>query len=267
MLSLAGGRTPGKVMAQYQPDSGWIYQCDDIVIDPRAHRLERAGLELSVEPKTYAVLVMLLQHAGDVVGKDDLLDAAWGHRHVTPGVLTRAVSQLRHALGDSARHPRYIATVHRLGYRFVGDVRRIAVSPAPDEPTPDPPQPDVPMDDGAGTAVVAASARPAAKPEPPFIRWLAAAITLVVIVAMLAAASLWHPPRGVPASPPLSPQPALVVLPFAHTVDSRTLRTHYRPHNRRIATSYPADHGQIPAQVRASGYLTLRPEQAPASQQ
>jgi DNA-binding winged helix-turn-helix (wHTH) protein len=252
-------------MGQYQPDSGWIYQCDDIVIEPRAHRLERAGLELSVEPKAYAVLVALLQHAGDVVAKDDLLDAAWGHRHVTPGVLTRAISQLRHALGDCAGHPRYIATVHRLGYRFIGEVHRMAAPVALEEPAPDPLAIEWPVEVVPVAAPVAATIRRTT--EHPVTRWLAAAITLVVIVAMLAAASLWHPPRDAATSPRMSPRPALVGLPFARTVDPHTLRAHHFPRNRRIATTYPPDHGQAPMQVRAGGYLVLRPEQVPDAQQ
>jgi DNA-binding winged helix-turn-helix (wHTH) protein len=105
-------------------DNHWLYQCDGLVVDPRAHRLERDGQPRQVEPKAYTVLVALLEQAGNVVDKDTLLDAAWGHRNVTPGVLSHTISQLRHALGDSALLPRYIATVHTLGYRFVGDVHR-----------------------------------------------------------------------------------------------------------------------------------------------
>jgi DNA-binding winged helix-turn-helix (wHTH) protein len=111
-------------MSPSEPDHRWLYQCDDIVVDPCAHRLERDGQDRPVEPKAYAVLVTLLQQADDVVDKMALLDAAWGHRHVTPGVLSHAISQLRHALGDSALHPRYIATVHTIGYRFIGEVQR-----------------------------------------------------------------------------------------------------------------------------------------------
>jgi DNA-binding winged helix-turn-helix (wHTH) protein len=116
-------------------DSGgdWIYRFDDVLVVPHAHRLERAGKEIAVEPKAYAVLVTLLEQAGDVVDKDALLDAAWRHRHVTPSVLSRVVAQLRHALDDSASEPRYIATVHSLGYRFIGNVQRCAAHPAPEE--------------------------------------------------------------------------------------------------------------------------------------
>ncbi len=111
-------------MSASPPDGHWLYQCDDVVVDPRAHRLERDGQARAVEPKAYAVLVTLLEQAGDVVDKETLLDTAWGHRHVTLGVLSHAISQLRQAMGDSALHPRYIATVHTIGYCFVGEVHR-----------------------------------------------------------------------------------------------------------------------------------------------
>lgn len=120
-------------------DNHWIYQCDGLVVDPCAHRLERDGQARQVEPKAYTVLVTLLEQAGNMVDKDTLLDTAWGHRNVTPGVLSHAISQLRHALGDSARHPRYIATVHTLGYRFMAEVHRrprrghVVTEPAPDD--------------------------------------------------------------------------------------------------------------------------------------
>lgn len=113
-----------------EPYDHWIYECEDIVVEPRAHRFERSGQPVLVEPKAYAVLVVLLEQAGLMVDKNTLLDAGWGHRNVTPGVLSHAISQLRHALGDSAAHPQYIATVNCLGYRFVGAVSRRLVHSA-----------------------------------------------------------------------------------------------------------------------------------------
>src|SRR5690606_2068692 len=73
----------------------------------------------ALEPKAYAVLLALLAHPGHAIGRDELLDQVWGHRHVTPGVLNRVVAQLRKALGDEAEHPRYIQTLHAVGYRFM----------------------------------------------------------------------------------------------------------------------------------------------------
>lgn len=97
---------------------------DGVVVDAVAHTLSRADQPLSVEPKAFAVLLLLLRHAGELVPRDDLLDQVWGHRHVTPGVLTRVIAQLRHALDDDPHNPRYIQTLHALGYRFVGKLER-----------------------------------------------------------------------------------------------------------------------------------------------
>lgn len=254
------GASPGMVMAHPQPDSGWIYQCDDIVVEPRAHRLERAGVALSVEPKAFAVLVVLLQQAGDVVGKDALLDAAWGHRHVTPGVLTRVISQLRHTLGDCAGNPRYIATVHTLGYRFIGEVQRVAAPPAPfpftAEATAVDKRPDV--------IALPQDSVPPKRPPSPSVSWLAAVIMVAAIVAMLAAASLWHPSRDQARAPRSSPQPALVVLPFIHAASAQPPHPRRWPRVRRMATTYPGPAGDMPL-GDGGGYLHARPEQAPAA--
>lgn len=247
-------------MAQSQLDISWIYQCDDIVVEPRAHRLERAGVELSVEPKAYAVLVVLLHKAGEVVSKDTLLDAAWGHRHVTPSVLTRVISQLRHTLGDCAEHPRYIATVHSLGYRFIGEVHRTVAPPLADEALA-----DQATESGEEPFLPTPHPLPPPMRAPLEVRWLAAAITLAVIGAVLAAASLWHSPHDHMPALRAPSHPALVMLPMAHYGTPHALHARRWPHGHRIATSWPGEHVEEPVQARASGYLVLRPEQEPAA--
>src|SRR5690349_19125470 len=105
--------TPHGSAGQGGPN-GERYRFGDIVVDAAAHTLSRGGTEQTVEPKAFSVLLILLRHAGELVGRDDLLDQVWGHRHVTPGVLTRVIAQLRHALADDSQHPRYIQTQHAL---------------------------------------------------------------------------------------------------------------------------------------------------------
>ncbi len=102
------------------------YGFGDVVVDPRAHRVLRAGVALALEPKAFAVLLVLLREAGSIVPRDALLDAVWGHRHVTPAVLNRIIAMLRRALGDDAEQPRYIRTVYGTGYGFIGELRREA---------------------------------------------------------------------------------------------------------------------------------------------
>jgi DNA-binding winged helix-turn-helix (wHTH) protein/tetratricopeptide (TPR) repeat protein len=75
---------------------------------------------LDLPPKAFAVLCHLAAHAGRLVTKDQLLDAVWGSRFVSESVLKSTINLIRHALGDDARAPRFIETVARRGYRFVG---------------------------------------------------------------------------------------------------------------------------------------------------
>jgi TolB-like protein/DNA-binding winged helix-turn-helix (wHTH) protein len=91
---------------------------DDVVIDFAGRRLTRAGVEQTLEPKAFAVLALLAGSPGRVFSRDEILDAVWGHRHVTPGVLNRITSLLRQALGEDAQNPRLLHTVHGVGYRF-----------------------------------------------------------------------------------------------------------------------------------------------------
>ena len=104
------------------------YRFGDIVVDAVAHTISRSGLAVAVEPKAFSVLLALLRRAGQLVTRDELLDAVWGHRHVTPGVLTRAIAQLRAALDDRGE-PHFLQTQHAVGYRFVGDLLESPAAP------------------------------------------------------------------------------------------------------------------------------------------
>jgi TolB-like protein/DNA-binding winged helix-turn-helix (wHTH) protein/tetratricopeptide (TPR) repeat protein len=111
--------TPGQAGSARNGGDG--YRFGPFVVDSSAYTLTRDGEPQALEPKAFAVLLHLLRHAGELVRHDELLDAVWGHRHVTPGVLTRAVAQLRHVLEDDSHRPQYIQTQHGLGYRFIGE--------------------------------------------------------------------------------------------------------------------------------------------------
>lgn len=101
---------------------------DDVVIDPVSRRLLRHGVEQPLEPKAFAVIALLARSPGRVFTRDEILDAVWGHRHVTPGVLNRVMTLLRRALGENAQSPRYLHNVHGVGYRL--DVPAGAEAPA-----------------------------------------------------------------------------------------------------------------------------------------
>jgi DNA-binding winged helix-turn-helix (wHTH) protein len=77
---------------------------------------------LTLRPKTFELLRYLVEHTGELVRKETLLEAVWPDTVVADGVLTTSMGELRKVLGETAKQPQYIATVHRRGYRFMAPV-------------------------------------------------------------------------------------------------------------------------------------------------
>jgi DNA-binding winged helix-turn-helix (wHTH) protein/tetratricopeptide (TPR) repeat protein len=95
---------------------------EDFELDEGNARLTRAGRVIALPPKAFALLCELSRHPGRLASKDALLDAVWGHRHVSESVLKTTVGQVRAALADDAEKPRYVETVARRGYRFIARI-------------------------------------------------------------------------------------------------------------------------------------------------
>jgi DNA-binding winged helix-turn-helix (wHTH) protein len=93
-------------------------------LDLRAGRLTRGGETVPLRPKTWAVLQYLVERPGALVTKDALLEALWPDVSVSEDTLNKSIGELRVALGDEVKNPRFIETVHRRGFRFVADARR-----------------------------------------------------------------------------------------------------------------------------------------------
>ena len=105
-------------------------------LDPRGAQLLQQGRAVALRPKAFDVLTALAHRPGELLTKDDLLDAVWGTRFVSESVVKSAVAELRAALADDAQAPRWIQTVSRRGYRFIGDVHVARGAPQPAAPTP-----------------------------------------------------------------------------------------------------------------------------------
>lgn len=99
-----------------------VYSCGDCQVDLANRRFTRQQREVTLEPRVLAVIARLLARAGSLVTRDELLDAVWGHRYVTPSALNRTIALARKAFGDDPDQPRYIQTVHGAGYRYIGAV-------------------------------------------------------------------------------------------------------------------------------------------------
>ena len=112
--------------------SGCRWSFSDREFDESRLELRVHGKPVELELKPLEILVQLLHHAGEVVTKDQLLDAVWPGLAVVEGSLTTAVYKLRQALGD--KDSSIIATVPRVGYRLAASVKteagRAAALPA-----------------------------------------------------------------------------------------------------------------------------------------
>ena len=77
---------------------------------------------LDLTPKAFATLRHFVEHPERLITKDDLLAAVWGDTVVSEAAISSCIRDLRRALADTSRTPRYIETVHRRGFRFIGPI-------------------------------------------------------------------------------------------------------------------------------------------------
>ena len=97
-------------------------------LDTRLRRLYRRTDVVPLTPKAFDTLLALVERAGRIVEKDELLRAVWGDTVVGDETLAQNISTLRRVLGDQADRPEFIATVPRCGYRFIGAITHSPVS-------------------------------------------------------------------------------------------------------------------------------------------
>jgi DNA-binding winged helix-turn-helix (wHTH) protein len=100
-------------------------------VDPRTWSLSRESQAVDLSPRLVEILVAIVQKNGEIVTKDELLERFWPGVNITDNTLTRAIADIRKALGEQASEPKYIQTLARRGFRFVPDSAISDQSPAP----------------------------------------------------------------------------------------------------------------------------------------
>ena len=102
-------------------------------LDSRRYRLRRGGETVALRPKVFDLLIYLARHRERVVPREELVRVCWGETRVGEGSLSGLVNELRGALGEGARGPSSIRTVHARGYQFVAPVVPEEARTGPDE--------------------------------------------------------------------------------------------------------------------------------------
>src|SRR5262249_14036956 len=113
-----------------------IFRFGEFRFSPHERRLTRGTEEVALVPKAQDMLYLFLEHPGELLSKEFLLEALWPDSFVEEGVLSVYVSILRKALGDTTASSRHIETVPKSGYRFTAPVScEIPIPPASPVPT------------------------------------------------------------------------------------------------------------------------------------
>lgn len=107
----------------------------EYLLDPLAHRLERRGRSLLLQPVQLDLLLYLVLHRERVVSRDEIFDRVWQGVLVSDGALSTAVHGIRSALGESerSRDERWIETIRGRGYRYRGPVERVGGDPSAED--------------------------------------------------------------------------------------------------------------------------------------
>jgi adenylate cyclase len=125
------GISPGSFSVMTQQLSFGRYR-----FEPVTARLWADQREIKLTRKAASVLGLLVERAGQPVTKQELFAAVWSNTVVSDDALTTCIQELRKALGDDAKQPRYIETRHRYGYSFVAELTPDAPAPAARAPEP-----------------------------------------------------------------------------------------------------------------------------------
>ncbi|MGH8616033.1 MAG: AAA family ATPase, partial [Gammaproteobacteria bacterium] len=124
-VEIQANRVAQTIEGGLEVEQGSQWEFAPFRLDPSGWMLWRENQPVALPPRAFSVLCHLVEHTGALVTKDELLDAVWQHRFVSESVLKVCINELRRTLDDSAKMPRYIETVSRRGYRFIGAPKRV----------------------------------------------------------------------------------------------------------------------------------------------
>ena len=174
-----------------------IFRFGSFEVHAVSGELRRQGLKIRLQDQPFRLLVLLLDHAGDVVTRETVRETLWpADTHVDfDHSLNTAVRKLREALGDSAETPRYVETVARRGYRFIAPLAPLQAAQA---------------SRSAGSAVNSLPPSPSVRPSSARRTFI---LGIVVAICAVALVAYWLGARPVPATRS-SRRVTLAVFPF-----------------------------------------------------
>lgn len=134
-----------------------IYRLEGVEINPEHGCLIRGNQEDYLRQQSFEVLLYLLEQRERLVSKNELIEVVWRGTAVTDNALAQSIVEIRKALGDDSRQPRFIKTIPKFGYRFIGSVQEQSPTSAA--------EPRTSLDSGFDGTLTEARANAASGPE------------------------------------------------------------------------------------------------------
>jgi tetratricopeptide (TPR) repeat protein len=130
-MSLAAhGREPAGEPAASAANTGKpIYRCEDVEVDPSLGCLKRGGFEQHLRQQSFHLLLYMLERRQRLISKEELIENVWQGAAVTDNAVVQCIKEIRKALGDDPHEPRFIRTIHKLGYRCIASVTEVPSAP------------------------------------------------------------------------------------------------------------------------------------------
>jgi TolB-like protein/DNA-binding winged helix-turn-helix (wHTH) protein/cytochrome c-type biogenesis protein CcmH/NrfG len=183
------------------------YRSGPFIIDPNTAEISREGIPLKLRPQAFQVLQALIERQGQLVSREELIQQIWGSDTFVDfdQGLNFCIREVRKALGDGADEPKYLQTLPRRGYRFIGPVEQVREEPRDRSAVPHTEAPALASAPAKAPEVVVATA-PISTRTP---GWVWGALT-VLFCTLVALGAWWYQGRPTRMHQPVR----LVVLPF-----------------------------------------------------
>jgi DNA-binding winged helix-turn-helix (wHTH) protein len=107
----------------------------DLTFDGETRQLLRGATEVHLSPKAFDLLQVLIGHRPRALSKHDIHQHLWPSTHVSEANLASLIAEVRDALGDDARQPRFVRTAHRFGYAFCAEATPLSDGAMPEAPS------------------------------------------------------------------------------------------------------------------------------------
>ena len=113
---------------------GVTFRFGSFSLDPRTRQLLRGEQEISLSPKAFQLLLLLVENRSRAMSRNELQQQLWPSTFVLDTNLAGLIAEVRRSLGDTADDPAFVRTMHRFGYRFIADVLEVVDSLVSGEP-------------------------------------------------------------------------------------------------------------------------------------